>query len=235
MINMSYTLTSSRSEIQSEIQALRKAAGLSLIERSALDEARRSEKLLASDPARQIQKMIESDPARQIQRMVESDPARQFERQIVKDFQLTEKALWPKPTIDTTPLTGHMVPIWDFTPRRDFQLEALADIRRSVSTTAQQQAENVHAAVLDHIRQQQDSLEGDQQLLVYCDNGREYIEVREIVLPNHHMLIFNGVDGEGNFASLIVTLNNVKIASKVIRVSPPAAPYRIGFITGTDK
>jgi hypothetical protein len=124
---------------------------------------------------------------------------------------------------------------WDFTPKRDFHLEALADIQRSLRSGAQQQAESVQAALVGHIRHLQEGLEEDQQLLVYCETGFERIQVRQVVLPNHHTVILDGVDDEGNTASLLVTLNNVKITCKVMRVPPPDKPYRIGFTAPPDE
>jgi hypothetical protein len=98
-----------------------------------------------------------------------------------------------------------------------------------IRSTAQQQAENVQSAIFDlirQLRQRQEGLEEDQQLLVYCGTGSERIQVHEIVLPNNDTVILNGVDGEGNPASLFVTLNNVEITSKVIRLLPPAKPLQ---------
>jgi hypothetical protein len=105
------------------------------------------------------------------------------------------------------------------------------EINRSVRSPAQIQAENVQSAIVDHIRQRQGSLKEDQQLLVYCETGFERIEVYQIILPNHQALILSGVDEDGNEATMLATLNNVKIACKIVAVAPPAKPRRIGFIT----
>ena len=87
---------------------------------------------------------------------------------------------------------------------------------------------------MDHIRQKQEGLKEDQQLLVYCVSGGERFQVLQIKLPNHFTVILEGVDGEGNPVSRIATMNNIEITSKVVTVAPPAKPYRIGFITPTD-
>jgi hypothetical protein len=183
-----------------------------------------------------------SDPARQMERLIPSDPARQFERQ-VKEFERTQRALGPP--IDAATRAEELekrrnrsvemsrpAPMWDLKPSRNFHLEALADLQHTIRSTAQQKAGNIQSAIFDLIRrprQQQEGLKKDQQLFVYCGTGPERIQVHEIVLPNNDIMILNGVDGEGNPASLFVTLNNVKIASKVIRLPPPAKPYKIGF------
>jgi hypothetical protein len=229
----------------SESQALRKLGHRSPIERSAIDAVTRAQRLLGSDPAGQVE------------RLLASDPARQFERQ-VREFERTQETLVPKFAVDAISRAEGILgspgvreierlrelerlhqsvemarpePTWDLTPSRDFHLEALADIQHSIRFTAQQQAEKVQAAIVDHIRQRQEGLEDDQQLLVYCETEHERIRVLEIVVPNHHAVIFNGVDDDGNSASLIVTVNNVKITSKVVRVPPPDKPSRIGFPT----
>ena len=104
------------------------------------------------------------------------------------------------------------------------------EINRCVRSPAQLQAENVQAAIVDHIRQRQDSLSEDQQLLVYCETGFERIQVYQIVLPNHHALILSGLDADGNGSSVVATLNNIEITCKAVKADPPAKPCRIGFI-----
>jgi hypothetical protein len=196
-----------------------------------LSESRSSTEQLNLDVAKQAQRLLASDPARQAERLIANDPARQAERQF-RELEHMQKVL--NPPIDTAEMERFVEMArpernWDLVSRRDVHLDALADIEQSISSTARQQAENVQAAIVDHIRQQQEQLAEDQQLLVYCVTGAERIQVREIVLPNHHMLILKGVDGEGNPASHMVTFNNVNITSKVVKVPLPDKPYRIGF------
>jgi len=119
----------------------------------------------------------------------------------------------------------------DFKPPRNYHLEALTDIRRSLRSQAQQKAEGVQSAIVDHIRQKQDTLADEQELVVYWEGGGERFQVRKFTLPNHYTVILEGIDGEGNESSRIVTMNNVEISSKVVTIALPAKPYRIGFIT----
>ena len=121
----------------------------------------------------------------------------------------------------------------DLEPRMNPKaLEAI----RSIKPLAQQQAEAVQSAIVEHIRKRQGALREDQQLLVYCETDSERIEVRQIELPNHHTVILHGIDPEGNETSLLATLNNVRITCKTINIDPPKKPYRIGFIvSGEDE
>jgi len=221
----------------SESNAVRKLDHLSSIEKSAIDAATRAERLLASDPLRQMERQVREleriqdslgfkrhiEAATRTERILGSDAAQRAERH--RELERMKESLEiRRPSIP-----------WDLTPKRDFHLEALADIQRSIKSTAQQQAESVQAALVGHIRQLQMGLEEDQQLLVCYETGFERIQVLQIVLPNHHTVILNGVDAEGNPASLIATLNNVRITCKVMRVPPPNKPYRIGFTIPSEQ
>lgn len=115
-------------------------------------------------------------------------------------------------------------------PARDDHLEALNEIRRSLRDKAQQEAEGVRSAIIDHLRQKQQSLREDQELVVYWEGTGERFQVLQIVLPNHYSLILEGRDAAGNSVSRVVTLNNVEVTARVITVAPPVKPYRIGFI-----
>jgi hypothetical protein len=69
---------------------------------------------------------------------------------------------------------------------------------------------------------------------VYWEGAGERFQVTRFTLPNHHSVILEGIDCDGNAASRIVTTRNVEISTKVVTIPPANKPYRIGFIVKYD-
>jgi hypothetical protein len=215
---------------------------LSSIERAAIEAAKRYE----SDPAIRAARMLESDPMRQAERMMRSTlHERHFEEKRrmlesldtsshpIKQAMELQRSLGTRATIERSGYSDSPMqrPMPDLRPQRDYHLEALTDIKQSLRTQAQERAESVKTAIVDHIRQKQEGLGDDQELVVYWEGIGERFQVRQFTLPNHHTVILEGLDAQGNEVSRIVTLNNVEISSKIVTIAAPQKPYRIGFTT----
>ena len=82
---------------------------------------------------------------------------------------------------------------------------------------------------MQHIKQLQDALGPDQELEVTCFVAAEKILVREIVVPNWHVLTLRGIDGQKNETSCIMDMHTVQLACKTVKITPPQKPVRIGF------
>lgn len=217
---------------------------LSSIARAAIESAKRNE----SDPAIRAARLLESDPAMQAEKMMRGMllPERHIEekrwilesldpsRHPINQARQRQESLGIPPAIeraayaDPPPMPRSMR---DLRPERDYHLEVLTDIKHSLRAQAQEQAESVQTAIVDHIRQKQEGLQDDQELVVYWEGIGERFQVRQFTLPNHHTVILEGFDAQGNEVSRIVTVNNVEISSKIATIAPPQKPYRIGFTT----
>ena len=131
-----------------------------------------------------------------------------FRKVLFPHSQRIEQLQHLQPVLDRTPNHTAMVDLWP-TALPELSRPVVKDNEHSTDSAAQRQSTAVQATIMDHIKQLQDSLADDEQLVVYCDDGGERVLVTEIAAPDHYTLILGGVDGEGNATSLIVTLNNI--------------------------
>jgi hypothetical protein len=100
----------------------------------------------------------------------------------------------------------------------------------AMRSSAQMHAESVQAAIQSHITHLQNSLAEDEELMILCSDGFSQIRVTEIGFHNWHIVIFAGVDGNGNPSSMITNINSVQMTCHVVKVEPPGKPFRVGFV-----
>lgn len=119
-------------------------------------------------------------------------------------------------------------------PLYDFQRELKADrqyqLIETIRSGPQTHAESVQEAILEHIKARQETLAPNEELQVTCFLGPEFVRVRQIAVPNWHVLVLMGVDAKDNETSFIMDMHTVQLCCKVLKVDPPRTPVRIGFI-----
>jgi len=74
-------------------------------------------------------------------------------------------------------------------------------------------------------------LKEDQELAVHVRAGDELLRVTEIFVPNSEVLVFAGVDREGNITRVISPVNAALVLCKVLKTGPGAAPLRVNVLT----
>lgn len=87
------------------------------------------------------------------------------------------------------------------------------------------------AVILGQIQAMQRSLKEDQELLVHLRAGGETLRVHEIFVPTNLVLVFAGVDAQGNVTRIISPASAVQLVCKIIKVAPGAAPVRVNVLT----
>lgn len=104
----------------------------------------------------------------------------------------------------------------------------------AILAAPEKQAASIQAAIIRHIQDQQNQLGPGEELLVLCFWGPEVIRVRQVSLPNWHVLILSGEDGDGNPTSFIMNMQTAQLVCKVVKVEPHRKPTRIGFSVPED-
>lgn len=91
--------------------------------------------------------------------------------------------------------------------------------------------ETLSAVILGQIQAMQRPLSNEQELVVTVRSGTEVLRVMEIFVPSQTVLVFSGLDFEGNVTRLISPVDSAQILCKVMRVSGPASPVRVNVLT----
>ncbi len=87
------------------------------------------------------------------------------------------------------------------------------------------------AVILGQIQAMQRPLGFDQELLVFYRAGEEMLRVLEIFVPNTKVLVFAGVDGQGNVTRVISPVDAAQVVCKIVKVSPGIMPVRVNILT----
>ena len=87
------------------------------------------------------------------------------------------------------------------------------------------------AAIIGQIQAMQRPLQDTQELAVLVQAGGETLRVHEIIVPNPEVLVFAGVDSQGNVMRVVSAVNATQVVCKILRVSPGAAPSRVNVLT----
>jgi hypothetical protein len=92
-------------------------------------------------------------------------------------------------------------------------------------------AADAGAAIVGQIQAMQRPLREDQELAVLFPAGEEMLRVTEIFVPNSEVLVFAGVDSEGNVTRVISPAAAAQVICKILKVSPGATPSRVNVLT----
>lgn len=87
------------------------------------------------------------------------------------------------------------------------------------------------AAIVAQIQAMQRPLKEDQELAVLFRAGDEMLRVNEIFVPNSEVLVFAGVDSDGNVTRVISAVNAAQVVCRILKVAPGAAPSRVNVLT----
>ena len=92
-------------------------------------------------------------------------------------------------------------------------------------------APDTGAAIVAQIQAMQRPLKEDQELAVLFRAGDEMLRVNEIFVPNPEVLVFAGVDSNGNLTRVISPANVAQVVCRILKVAPGATPSRVNVLT----
>jgi hypothetical protein len=92
-------------------------------------------------------------------------------------------------------------------------------------------AADTGAAIVAQIQAMQRPLKEDQELAVLFRAGDEMLRVNEIFVPNPEVLVFAGVDSNGNITRVISPVNAAQVVCRILKVAPGATPSRVNVLT----
>lgn len=92
-------------------------------------------------------------------------------------------------------------------------------------------AADTGAAIIAQIQAMQRPLKEDQELAVLFQAGNEMLRVQEIFVPNTEVLVFAGVDSDGNVMRVISPVNAAQVVCRILKVAPGATPSRVNVLT----
>jgi len=97
--------------------------------------------------------------------------------------------------------------------------------------TAAVPAADTGAAIIGQIQAMQRPLKEDQELAVLFRAGDEMLRVTEIFVPNTEVLVFAGIDSQGNVTRVISPVGAAQVVCRILKVSPDATPSRVNVLT----
>jgi hypothetical protein len=92
-------------------------------------------------------------------------------------------------------------------------------------------AADTGAAIVGQIQAMQRPLKEDQELAVLFRAGDEMLRVTEIFVPNTEVLVFAGVDSQGNITRVISAVAAAQVVCRILKVLPGATPSRVNVLT----
>jgi hypothetical protein len=87
------------------------------------------------------------------------------------------------------------------------------------------------SAIVAQIQAMQRPLKDDQELVVSFRAGDEMLRVNEIFVPNTEVLVFAGVDSQGNITRVISPVNAAQVVCRILKVLPGATAARVSVLT----
>jgi hypothetical protein len=90
---------------------------------------------------------------------------------------------------------------------------------------------DIGAIIVGQIQAMQRPLKEDQELAVTFRAGNEMLRVTEIFVPNGQVLVFSGVDAEGNVTRVISPVDAAQVVCKVVHVAPGSNAVRVNVLT----
>jgi hypothetical protein len=99
------------------------------------------------------------------------------------------------------------------------------------STTPTNPAADTGAAIVGQIQAMQRPLKEDQELAVLFRAGDEMLRVTEIFVPNTEVLVFAGIDSQGNITRVIAPVGAAQVVCRILKVSPGATASRVNVLT----
>jgi len=121
---------------------------------------------------------------------------------------------------------------------------ALGDLTKQIASQAIRNAvnppaapprpDNPGAAMLAQVQAMQKALKDDEELIVLVHAGGETVRVGEFFFPSWQVAVLTGVDKDKAMIRVIAAVESLQLVCKVAKVTPPASPARIKFVTPRD-
>jgi hypothetical protein len=90
---------------------------------------------------------------------------------------------------------------------------------------------SLSAMMLGQIQAMQRPLKEDQELLVSIRAGEEMLRVLEIFVPSPQILVFSGIDSQGNVTRVISPVEAVQVVCKIVKTVSGTNPVRVNILT----
>jgi len=87
------------------------------------------------------------------------------------------------------------------------------------------------AAIVGQIQAMQRPLKEDQELAVLFRAGDEMLRVTEIFVPNTEVLVFAGMDSQGNVTRVISPVGAAQVVCRILPVAPGTTASRVNVLT----
>ena len=97
--------------------------------------------------------------------------------------------------------------------------------------SADPKPETIGSIILGQIQAMQRPLTWEQELLVTVRAGEEMLRVIEIFVPSAAVLVFSGLDPQGNVTRVISPVDSAQVICKIVRVEPQLAAVRVNILT----
>ena len=96
---------------------------------------------------------------------------------------------------------------------------------------AEVKPETLGSVILGQIQAMQRPLTCEQELAVTVRAGEEILRVIEIFVPNQAVLVFSGLDPQGNVTRVISPVDAAQVVCKVVKVAAQATAVRVNILT----
>jgi len=90
---------------------------------------------------------------------------------------------------------------------------------------------DIGAAIVAQIQAMQRPLKEDQELAVLFRAGDEMLRVTEIFVPNSEVLVFAGLDSQGNTTRVISPVAAAQVVCRILKVQPGVTAARVNVLT----
>ena len=87
------------------------------------------------------------------------------------------------------------------------------------------------AVILGQIQAMQRSLKEDQELVVTLSASGEHLRVTEVFVPTNQVLVFGGVDSQGNVTRIIAPAHSIQLVCKIMKIAPGSTALRVNVLT----
>jgi len=90
---------------------------------------------------------------------------------------------------------------------------------------------DVGAIVLAQLQAMQKPLRDDQELQVWVRAAHEVLRVNEVFVPHHAVLVFSGMDNQGNVTRILLPAEQVQLVCKIVPVLTGFTARRVNVLT----
>jgi hypothetical protein len=114
---------------------------------------------------------------------------------------------------------------------RNTVMDAVRPAEPAKPAEARPAQQDTGSIIIGQIQAMQRPLKEDQELAVTFRAGNEMLRVTEIFVPSGQVLVFSGIDPEGNITRVISAVDATQVVCKVVQVAPGSNPVRVNVLT----